>query len=674
MIPRKLVIALLVAWVILLVPAGVRAAKPYGVVTVDLRPEIGEVPTDLCVVSQSKGPRTRARLSELLLAPPDGSASSTLVLNPATWGGALDDPICEADGACLPRVELPLAGQQADELWVACTTDSLAPDQRARDPRVLILMLEHLEGSPPLLESLKLAGGVVTVGVQADLSRIVVTARSLGGHYDAHTRAFRAEDSGNNNQNALVVVPIAPRCHGVEVELPGVRLRESDRDRLLLRAHGVELDAHTCVGPLRGGARLRVEMPRAAGFGRLEVELPPVDGDTPTATRFAAGWDTPWPTGELRLDPHQIAFVWAPPACVWPTGTCPSATLEGGIACAATALDDGTCRYLCPGPQDDGSQEEWVDVSPPVAVTFEKDQPRQRWTGTVQRPGQTLSEYVDPNQIYLGADLRGWRTDVPGSRISHVELLDNDGASRRYAVADVDHLQILAPRASCDPLRFRLVGDRRFLESSAPVEAGAVEFGEVHKTARLLTFNIVLIQGGGPTVTYGGAPRELANPAYFTGLGQLVANFRPRSPRFARVAYELRIGGTVGQWGYFGPGSLNTDPRRVTTKLPWARLLFEPGVVVDIIPPLAFGFGFGVGGSWPINNRDVALTGRYRFVLTASADARFAIRRWIALIIQGRAIFREQTWAAVGITGNQPVIEEFPNVSLLGLYGVVFSF
>lgn len=670
----RLLQVLLVAMVFMLLPTSAQAAKPYGVVTIDLRPEIGEVPTHLCVVSQGKGPRTRQALVELLRAPESTAeseqASDALILDPASWGGSADDSICEADGACVPRVELPLSSAQADELWVACTSDNLAPAAASDggQSRVLVMMLEHLEGSPPLLESLKLAGGVATIGVQADLGRIVVTARSLGGHYQAHSRAFRAEEGSDRSE--LVVLPIAPRCHTIEVELPGVRLRESDRERLLVRANEIELDAKTCVGPLRGGPRMRVAVSRASGFGRIEVELPPVEGETPTATRFAGSWDTAWPAGELRLDPHQIAFIWSPPACVWATGTCPAATLEGGISCEATALDDGSCQYLCPG----SSTQEWVDVSPPVAVTFEKQDPHQRWNEIVQRPGQTLSEYVDPEQIYLAADLSNWRIDVPGSRTSHVELLDNDGSTRRYAVADVQRLRILAPHASCDPLRFRLVGDRRYLEGSAPVQDGAVEFGPVHKTARLLTFNILLAQGGGPAIAYGGAPSNLTDPVYFTAIGQLTANFRPRHPRFARVAYEMRLGGTLGQWGYFGPGSIHDDPRRVTTKVAWARILFEPAVVVDVIPPLAVSFGIGVGGSWPINNNDVRQTDRFGFVLSPSADVRFAIRRWVALVVQGRAILRERTVVAVDVVGSEPLVRQFPNVSLLGLYGVLFSF
>jgi hypothetical protein len=668
---------------VLLTPSLAHAAKPYGVVTIDLRPEIGDVPTHLCVVSQGKGPRSRQPLSELLRAPSEAEAAANeaapadaLILDPATWGGSTDESTCEADGACIPRVELPLSGSHADQVWVACTSDSLAAEPAAgvgtREPRVLVMMLEHLEGSPPLLESLRLAGGVATIGVGADLSQIVVTARSLGGHYEAHSRAFRAEEGTDRGE--LVVLPIAPRCHRVEVELPGVRLRESDRERLVVRANEIELDAKTCVGPLRGSARMRVMVPRASGFGRIEVELPPVEGETPTATRFAGSWDQAWPDGELQLDPHQIAFLWSPPACVWPTGTCPTATLEGGISCEATALEDGSCQYLCPGNSSEEWAEEWVDVSPPVAVTFEKQDPHQRWNQIVQRPGQVLSEYVDPTQIYLDADLSSWRVDVPGSRISHVELLDNDGSSRRYAVSDVKQLRILAPHASCDPLRFRLVGDRRYLESSAPVQDGRVEFGRVHKTTRLITFNVLLAQGGGQAIAYGGAPSNLADPAYFAALGQLAANFRPRHPKFARVAYELRLGGTIGQWGYFGPGSLGDDPRRVTTKVAWARLLFEPAVVVDVIPPLAFSFGFGVGKSWPINNSDARQTDRFNFVLSPSIDARFVIRRWVALVIQGRAMLLERTVVAVGVMGTEPVVKQFPNISLVGFYGVLFSF
>lgn len=658
-----------------LVPLDAIAAKPYGVVTVDLRPEVGEVPTHLCVVSQGQGPRTRQKLSELIAAP-TATDPNQLIVDPAVWGGTGQDQACTAGGACSPRVALPLAGQQTDELWAACTSDSLVADRSTREPRVLVLMLEHLEGSPPLLESLKLAGGVVTIGVQADLSRIVVTARSLGGHYDAHTRAFRAEESSDGSE--LVVLPLAPRCHGVDVELPGARLRESDRARLVLRAQSIDLDPNTCVGPLNGTSHMRVELPRAEGFGRLEVELPPTPGETPTATRFAASWVTAWPEGELRLAPHQLAFIWAPPACIWPTGTCPVATLEGGLDCEATPLDDGTCQYLCPaggeGEGDTIEEDQWVDVSPPVAVTFHKTDPDQRWTEMLQRPGQTLSGYVAGDQIYLGASLEDWQRDVPGSRISHVELLDHDGSTRKYAVKGVDRLQIQAPHASCDPLRYRLVGDRRYLEGSASVREGHVEFGDVHRTQRVMTFNFTLTQGGAIAALGSRAPSELVNPVHVIVGGQLAANFRPRNPRLARVAYELRIAGTVGQWGYFGPGSIGDDPRRVTQKLAWSRLLVEPGLVIDVVPPLAIGVGFGVGMSWPIDNLQIANTGRFAPILSPSLDLRFALRRWVSLILAGRMLLREQARVAVDIDGEQPVFETYGVISFVGVYGIQFSF
>jgi hypothetical protein len=671
----------LLVLIALLIPRELLAAKPYGVVTVDLRPEIGEVPTQLCVVSQGQGPRTRETLGDLLLA---STATPSHELDPKLWSGAEDPaPSCMAEGACSPVVELPLAGLSAEQLHVACTTDSLLSDHAAREPRVLVLMLEHLEGSPPSLESLKLTGGVVTIGIGADLSRIIVTARSLGGHYDAHGRAFRAEEGSEANK--LILLPIAPRCHGFDIELPGVRVREADRDRLILRADGRQLDPDTCVGPLRGSSRLRVVLPRADSSSRLEVEIVPEPDERPTATRFAAGWDTAWPEGELILDPHQIGFVWSPPACVWPLGTCPAATIEGGIECSATPLDDGTCQYLCPGEEpsasddpadsEDGWSSEWVALEPPLAVTFRKSDPDQRWTEILQRPGQTLASYVPADQIYLGGDISTWKTKIPGSGIDYVELLGSDGAKRRYAVDDVDGLRILAPGASCDPLRFRLIGDRSFKEGSAEVRDGGVEFGPVHRTARLLTFNILLAQGGGMVFTQGGGSptSELANPVHFVALGQLAANFQPRDPRWARVAYELRIGGTLGQWGYFGPGSIGDNPRLVTNKLAWARVLFEPAVVVEVLPVLAFSAGFGVGGSWPIRASEQAVTKRWNFVLSPSLDVRFTIRRWIALVLQGRMFLRERS-AVADIVGTEPEYSHYPNISLVGLYGVELRF
>lgn len=659
----------------LLAPRLAAAAQPYGVVTVDLRPEIGEVPTHLCVVSQGQGPRTRESLRSIVAANPSGSpGDDEWLVDPVTWGGGADDTVCAAEGICVPRVELPaLTGERPlDGLYVACTGDSLMADRGPEDPRLLVMMLEHLEGSPPLLESIQLTGGIATIGVQADLARIVVTARSLGGHYAAHGRAFRAEARADADK--LVVLPLAPRCHGVEVELPGLRLRESDRGRLTIEAEGVSLDADSCVGPLRGSSRMRVELPRAVGSGRLLVELPPAKDERPTATRFAAGWDRAWPEGELVLAPTRIAFVWSPPACVWNHGSCPRATLEGGIACQATPLDaelGGACQYVCPGDDDGG---EPVELAPPVGVTFERDEPRQVWTEILQRPGQTLSSYVPRDQIYLHADTSGWRTKVPGSRISHVELLGDDGGVRRYAVDGVDELRVLAPGASCDPLRYRLVGDRRYVEGSAPVRDGEIEFGDVHQSARLLTFNIMLAPGGGFTVGYGGIPEQVVAPINFAAVGHLAAKLRPRSPRFARVAYELRVAGTIGQWGYFGAGSIGNDPRRVTSKVGWARLLGEFGVVVDVVSPLAVGVGLGIGRSWPVSIRQEANTGSFDVVISPSVDLRFDVRNWLTLVVQGRAVLLERSLVATDIIGDLAVVQGFPAITLLGGLGVLFGF
>ncbi|MFO0636390.1 MAG: hypothetical protein U0168_26465 [Nannocystaceae bacterium] len=107
-----------------------------------------------------------------------------------------------------PRVELPTSLTQANDFYAACTFDSLADGGAIDDPRPLFVLLEHLEGSPPRIESIRLAGGVATIGVGADLDRVVVTARSLGGAYLPHARSER----GSKEQSSTPAPAAAARC------------------------------------------------------------------------------------------------------------------------------------------------------------------------------------------------------------------------------------------------------------------------------------------------------------------------------------------------------------------------------------------------------------------------------------------------------------------------------
>jgi hypothetical protein len=648
-------------------PGEASAAKPYGVVTIDLRPEIGDVPTKVCIASEVQGPRTRDTLKSLIGETESSSGDlRRWPLSPSSWGAdSSAGGGCGADGGCSAQVELPQGVAQAEDLHLACATDSLLRDASPRNARVLLLMLEHLEGSPPSIEAVRLTGGVVTIGVGARLQQIVVTARSLGGHYLADQRSFRGDDAGPESK--LIVLPITPRCHWIEAKLPGMYLQEDDRGRISLSANGEALDPKECLGPLRGGSVIQVHTPRSELEGRLEFRIDPGEEERPAATRFGAHWQGSWPTGKVEMIPNQLGFAWRPPRCVYPEGVCPRATLDGGIECSGRRVED-LCEYVCPGENRDSRV---VEITTPIGVNFEKDEPLQQWADLLTRPGQTLDGYVGADEIYLNADVSGWDREIPGNRVTHIEVLGNDVTQRRYSVSSLENLRILAPDASCGPLRYQLVGDRRYDEGVATIEGGKVKFDRPERTTKVLSFNIVLAQGGGPAIHVEGGT-DLASPSYFTGLLQLAANFRPTKPSAARWAFELRLGGTVGQYGYYGSDTAGDDPRRVTHKLPWARLLFEPAVQVNIWRSFSLSAGIGMGGSWPIKAADTRVVNRFKFVLSPSLDARFAVRKWLAFVIQGRAILFEET-ADLQVAGQtDPALHR--NVSLLGLYGVVLSF
>lgn len=703
----SVVLAPLALWVLLLLPAAALADERYGVVTLDLRPEAGEVPTHLCVVSEAASERARTTLDALLAASPDppaadaASGRTTWLVRPELWDGdaesaerqrCAEDPI----GDCRPRVELPEGLGRASDLHVACTSDSLAASEATKDPRPLFILLEHLEGSPPAIDSVRLTGGVATIGVRADLEQVVVTARSLGGHYLPHSRSERgAEEPATDEDDPvrkLVSLVLTPRCHQVEVILPRTRLEPADRSRLAVRLHGVELDTERCVGQLTGTGTLQVRMPQAPlQVGTIDVDLAATEGGK-AAARFGARWEGRWPRAPFALRFSQVNFTWRRPECIYPDDRCPTVTLETGTACAATVTEQG-CDYRCPGTVDDAA----VDLELPLEITFEKAKPHQRWTDTLAVNGQTLTSYVPADQIYLDANVNTWNTEEPGSRITDVELFGEDGERHRYGVTHVPNLQLKVPGASCEPIRFRPRGDRDYDEALASIRAGSIEFGAPERTARRITFKLYLAAGGGPAWSDTFGPNDLP-PVYFSALGQFALQFRSRKAGWSRVGWDLRMGGTLGRWGsrlVEGSGSSTAQPSDTSTATTdeqlrafgWARVFFEPGVVVSATHRIEVGGGFGAGFSFPIR-QDEDLTGdRINFIWTPSIDARYKIRRWAALMLQFRGIFGERAFTVTGVqpssdtesssgsgTSTDPSKDADKARSLLVLFGTAFSF
>lgn len=674
----------------------------YGVVTLDLRPDSGEVPTHLCVVSEAESARTRDRLWDVLDSVPDrigDSAQPTLSwrVKSQVWGGTTassDAQRCTDDpaGDCRPRVELPKGLSRQSDLYVACTADSLSEGGTPTEPRPLFILLEYLEGAPPQVESVRLAGGVATIGVfGASFERVIVTARSLGGHYLPHQRSQRGEadplrngSDGQGPKTKTVQLELTSRCRTVEVKFPRTRIKPSDRDRLTVRVHGAPVDTTNCVSNLSGREVIQVRFPPAPlRVGSVDVELAATAEQA--GARFGGDYEGTWPPEPFALEFNQVTFSWRRPECIYPKDKCPSATLETGTTCASTVTENG-CDYRCPGTVGD---EGAIGLELPMKVMFEKEDPTQRWEDTLAQNGQELTSYVPADEVYLSANINDWRTDIPDNRIYGVDLYGESGEAKSYGVTRIDRLLLRVPGASCEAIRFRPRGDREYDELVATVDDGELDFGNPQRAARILSFNATLAVGGGPA--WSGELEQ--TPIYFSGLGMFAVQFRPRARNWNRLAFEFRTGLTIGSWAKTvtdtppdeqeDPAAMRNDPIDGPTeeaaagevseeerRLVWGRVLFEPGVVVSLHERVQMGTGFGLGFSLPLT-RDEDLTNKsLNFIWSPEVDFRFRLRRWLRLVLQFRGVFGEKAFSR---EGDAPIEGETAR-SLLFLVGLQASF
>lgn len=657
-------LALLVVILMLGAPLGNAAwagSRDYGVVTIDLRPERGDVPTHLCVVSEVAGPRARQTLDQLMRGAPNSEGE--VELNTQMWPEFEAVPSCASPGVCAPRIRVPGTQVQAQDFAVACVKDDLKSNRVERDPRLLVLMLEHLEGSPPALDSLNLAGGVATIGVQLDLRRVVVTARSLGGHYAPHDRSYHAEVSDGSRK--MVALPISPRCAWTALLLPGAQISEGQRARLRLVAQGRSMEAERCIGPLDGSSTLRAMLPPGEGTGQIILERRAKDDSPePDALSFRGQWRGQWPDELLELSPLRIHFRWRGPECIYPRGQCPAASLASGQHCSVNFRDE-LCHYSCPG-EDQPADGERIRL--PVQVTFEKKRPVQRWSDTLESPGQILASYVDPSRRFLRADLRDWQSGGPGARVRHIDLMTSDGATQRHAVDGRKVLELRVPHASCELMRYRFSGDREYRELLAPVRDGKVVLAPPYASARLARFGVSLVQGGGPSFMTGKEQTLLLPPTNYLGILQLVMNLRALRPKIPRLSWDFRLGASLGQWGYF-EGREGTVPRRIDRRLAWVRFLAGVAAVVDLWPRVRASLGVDFGGSWPLKfQKDFPIETR-NFLVIPTLGTEIQIRRNVALDLQLRAIVGE-SYLRID-TGETKPLE---TISVAGLYGIRLNF
>ncbi|MEM6991826.1 MAG: hypothetical protein AAF721_15065 [Myxococcota bacterium] len=675
------------------------AADKFGVVTLELRPERGGAPTHLCVVAGAKGTRTRMTLQELLqpLESADQSErSGTWLVDPKAWGGeagAVERYRC-ADGDlgdCRPRVELPSGLQRLSDLHVACIADGLLESDEREGVRPLFVLLEHLGGSPPSIESIRLVGGVATVGVAADLERVVVTARSLGGFYLPHKVSERAESetvdatATQGSARKQVGLTLQSRCRLVEITLPRTRLSLRDRDRLSVRVHGMDLSVDRCVeGQLDDTPVVQIRVPPAPlGVGSIEVELAATESGK-TAAKFGASYRGAWPQTPFPLTFKQVTFAWRRPKCIYPEASCPAASLETGTACESTLTEEG-CAYTCPG----AAREDALDLELPLTVHFEKEDPTQKWTDRLAQNGQLLTSYVDADDIYVQADISRWKTEDPANRITGIELFTEDGGTLPRGVTGIKKLQLKVPGASCEPLRFRPVGDRDYADEIATIADGQIEFGRPERMAKRLSVSMMVAIGGGPAWS-GLSDPGASPPVYFNGIGMFALQYRPRARGWSRIGFEGRVGMTLGRWGALVEegamepevGALeDTAPETNEQRFAQARVLVEPGVVIAAHDRFGVGAGFGLGASFPIREAQDLTQERIEFVWSPSLDGRFYIQRWIGLVLQVRGVFGERAFGVVedapdpdGGIETDPTTRASKARSLLALFGAVIRF
>ncbi|RMG97128.1 MAG: hypothetical protein D6705_09310, partial [Deltaproteobacteria bacterium] len=476
---------LIAYWIVLVACLLPVTALAGTKVTIELAPQTGEMPTHVCVVTEAKGPRNDQPVEQILA--PSGLGGRHLVL-PAAWNRFEGEPPApcsdSSDADCRPMVDLPPGLSNIGALYAACTADTLAAGTaEAADPWVLFLLLEQLEAAPPDIESIRLAGGIVTVGVGTTSPRASFTVRSLGGHYLPHGRSFR-ERPAPAGEHTIAALPIEPRCRWTEVALPRTRIVPADRDRLSVSVHGVSIDTAKCVRDLHGEA-LRILVPRAPlGVGTLEVDLAATAERA--AARFGARWHGPYPTAPFDLEFRQVTFVWRRPACIYPVDTCPRATLADGTVCSPTVTDTG-CAYTCPGTVTEATANA---LELPIEVEFEKVNPIQRWQDRLAQNGQTLSSYVDPKDVFLDVELGEWTRAPPGNEIRKIKFFRPDGAVTTFNVSRSPRMSVNVPYASCASVPFEVEGDRAYREGRAEVRAGQLMLGKPASLAKIVSFSL----------------------------------------------------------------------------------------------------------------------------------------------------------------------------------------
>jgi hypothetical protein len=321
----------------------------------------------------------------------------------------------------------------------------------------------------------------------------------LGGSYfERSAVSFRMTRGAQQ-----VEIPLVPRCVERTLELPAhacnavppkqpLSKDPAERPRAGARAASALSNGEKPPKLVKGGRRkavagssMRVDVHNPGnGIGELAVEH--------CGHRFTAQWQAPVPPHGLRLEARSFWFSWRQ-SCLAPPAVCPTPQVQGiSVACDPTTPLNGVCHYECKGA---------VRFPAPARFSFSERSVTSSWDETLEFPGQTLADYIPPDQRRvrlkwaLNDTERQSRARWAADEITHVQIRTPEGTLHRV---HLQATQLRVPELDCgDWLEYQYVGARRFKETPVAVsKQGDITLADPSKT-RADGFSIGFDAGGG---------------------------------------------------------------------------------------------------------------------------------------------------------------------------------
>ncbi len=432
-----------------------------------------QVPTHVCIVTETAGDTNKARAVHTLdlgkgksrpdLCSTEGGCGDKL---PKGWQrGELyfkdsnvraPEPIkalyeernehrCNYGGTgCRPRFslrgfEMSKSNAPFDATMSCVANETNTPGTPGRG-LVLGLKAQHQGDQGPYLRDIKLDGRRLTITVKR-LDGIGHLARVLGGFYAPIGEVYLAPE---HEERTLA---LESRCQWTTLGIPPVASRvqagpaEGDVEIRLSVEHGTTTpdnpnegkskDNHQCWSGSLQGTSLRLLIPyEPRGNKILSIH------ENDALWKLQANWYGARPSpnaegeGEGGADSHldmsvqKLSFSWRSDPCLYPKGKCPEARISTShTKCKNNNKDKeldegGLCHYTCGA----GSSDDDRPLDFPTKIAFFRNtnddqstpegtrQSYLSWSVDIHTVGETLEGYVDPSERLFEVEI-DWKND-----------------------------------------------------------------------------------------------------------------------------------------------------------------------------------------------------------------------------------------------------------------------